>query len=110
MDAFDFFKTYHRMCSHYIDCSNCPLDGCTNIENWSDEVAAKNIPLVEQWGKEHPTKTRASIIEKMFPDVLRLDNETPAICPSSYYDGRCPYGKIDCFTCRKRFWSEEVKD
>lgn len=58
MDVIEFVKQRNRMCDYYIDCNDCPAsyyDECSSIN-----VISKLVPIVEQWAKEHPVKTRQS--------------------------------------------------
>ncbi len=58
MDAVEYVKQRERMCDYYIDCDDCPAgyyEGCSSLDRISELV-----PIVEQWSKEHPVKTRQS--------------------------------------------------
>ena len=56
MDAVEYVKQRERMCEHYVHCGDCPVgdyQGCTSLNEIPNLV-----PIVEQWAKEHPVKTR----------------------------------------------------
>lgn len=79
IDAIEYVKQRNRMCDYYVNCNDCPAslhEGCSSLESVSELV-----PIVEQWAKEHPVKTRQSEFLKMFPHP-RLDrNGCLMICP-----------------------------
>lgn len=79
MDAVEYVKQRERMCGYYTNCNDCPAvyyEGCSSLNGVS-----KLVPIIEQWAKEHPVKTRQSEFLKMFPHP-RLDrNGCLMICP-----------------------------
>lgn len=114
MDALDFLKTYHRMCDSYEDCHKCPLRGCSDIGDWSNKIAAKNIPLVEQWGKDNPIKTRQTAFLENYPNALLDCDGYLNICPQEIEkDTPCPYKSAlgeafyGCAECHRNYWGKE---
>lgn len=69
MDAVKYVKTLHRLCKSQDGCSECVLeseDGCIAAASRYDKNA---VPIVEQWAKDHPVKTRQSEFLKAFPNA-----------------------------------------
>lgn len=105
MDAVVYGKTLLRMCKSHPACGGCPLqskDGCM-AEIFGD--VEKAVPIVEQWAKDHPIKTRQSEFLKMFPNVPMRDDVID-ICPATVVKGlknaeHCNH--ILCKDCRKTF-------
>lgn len=104
MDAVEFIKARDRMMR---------VKGqAPNVEYGRRRSAEEVVPIVEQWAKEHPIKTRQSELLKMFPKA-RLDTSgVLRICPSEMIDGcrykernACPYDD-----CRREFWLQEVDE
>ena len=65
MDAVEYVKQRERMCDYYVNCGDCPADDygeCTSLNEIPNLV-----PIVEQWAKEHPVKTRQSEFLKQWP-------------------------------------------
>lgn len=111
MDAVEYAKQRERMCNYYGDCDACPAQkiiGCATIAKISQMV-----PIVEQWAKEHPIKTRQSEFLKMFPNASVGYNGTLVICPSQA-DTKAVAGCIrserNCDKCKRDFWLAEIKD
>ena len=117
MDAVEYVKQRERMCDYYSDCDKCPAKEvvlCASITKISQMV-----PIVEQWAKEHPAKTRQSEFLKMFPNARIESDGMPSICPI-VVDKRC-YNKDDdalccfvrdeekCRKCRRDFWLKEIE-
>ena len=117
MDAIEYVKQRGRMCDYYGDCDKCPAKEvicCSSI----DEIP-NLVPIVEQWAKEHPVKTRQSEFLKMFPNARIESDGMPSICPI-VVDKRC-YNKDDdalccfvrdeekCRKCRRDFWLKEIE-
>lgn len=122
MDAFKFFKERERMCHSFTDsCVNCPAQKCRDCVPYSiQEVGEENlkelITIVEQWSKDHPVKTRQDIMLAAFPGV-EVDKEgilylSPCKVDKNYRtaDGYCAIGSINCYECRKNYWTQEVED
>ena len=118
MDAVEYVKQRERMCDYYGDCDKCPAKEvicCSSI----DEVP-KMVPIVEQWAKEHPVKTRQSELLKLFPN-MKIDDDTGTLCmcpmnfnPETYKDkDKCfcihMRDDIHCAECRRDFWLKEIE-
>lgn len=118
MDAINFIKTMQRMCLAFqgSNCENengeyCPLRSfiCDLNEVPAEEMETI-VSKVEEWGKAHPARTKASNFKKVFPNVVCFDDGTPDICPASFNDGMCPEKKKACADCKKRFWNTEIQE
>lgn len=113
MDAVVYGKTLLRMCKSHPACGKCPLQskyGCM-AEIFRD--VEKAVPIVEQWAKDHPAKTRKSEFLKMFPNAQMVNIER-TFC-IAYFDStkKCKEGIPSderCIACRYKFWNEEVPD
>jgi hypothetical protein len=84
MDAVKYVKTLHRLCKSQDGCFECILDskdGCIAAAN-RYEGYENAVPIVEQWAKEHPVKTRQSEFLKMFPNAKTMGGVI-AICPNA---------------------------
>lgn len=58
MDVVEYVRQRKRMCDYYANCGDCPAcdyEWCSSL----NEIP-KMVPIVEQWTKEHPVKTRQS--------------------------------------------------
>lgn len=113
MDAIEYVKQRERMCAYYVSCNYCPAgryNGCASLESVSNLV-----PIVEQWVKEHPVKTRQSELLKIFPEAEMIDDAYINICPvriSKKYkgdDGICRMTGMDCNKCKRDFWLKEIE-
>ena len=117
MDAVEYVKQRERMCDYYVNCGDCPA---SKYERCSSLNGIPNlVPIVEQWAKEHPVKTRQSEFLKMFPNARIESDGMPSICPI-VVDKRC-YNKDDdalccfvrdeekCRKCRRDFWLKEIE-
>lgn len=112
MNAVEYIKTLHRLCKSQDGCFECVLDsedGCIAAASRYDKNA---VPIVEQWAKDHPVKTRQSEFLKRFPnaDLTRLQpcmiekDKRPMWC-GKYAD----FGANGCCDeCRYAYWNEEV--
>ena len=113
MDAVEYVKQRNRMCDYYVHCGDCPVgdyQGCTSL----NEIP-KMVPIVEQWAKAHPVKTRQSEFLKMWPDAEIGDDGLPSIAPcqlnvellqcESQED--CEKRGV-CGECRCDFWLKEI--
>lgn len=111
MDAVEFLKERTRMCNFYMSrCMNCP----GNKVAYCATLCAKAIdlvPIVEQWSKEHPVKTRQSEFLKMFPNANLDDYGIPLIAPCDVYDEERKSGcwENGCDKCRHNFWLKEIE-
>ena len=110
MDAVEYVKQRERMCNYYTNCGDCPAgdyEGCSSLSGIS-----KLIPIVEQWAKEHPVKTRQSEFLKMFPNASVGYNGTLAICPSQA-DIKAVVGCVrserNCDKCKRDYWLKEIE-
>lgn len=114
MDAVEYVKQRNRMCDYYTNCTECPAgyyDGCSSLEGVSELV-----PIVEQWAKEHPVKTRQSELLKLFPEASILGDEYLNICPAQISNecrdketGGCYDSGMDCGKCKHDFWLKEIE-
>ena len=114
MDAVEYVKQRNRMCDYYVNCGDCPAsnyEGCSSLNG-----IPKMVPIVEQWAKEHPVKTRQGELLKIFPNA-KIDNAgTLCVAPcqlnvellqcESQED--CEKRGV-CSKCRCDFWLKEIK-
>ena len=113
MDAVEYVKALRRLCISQSGCNACQLNGKNGcIVSNMDKEAEKAVPIVEQWAKDHPVKTRQSEFFKMFPKAPMKDDVID-ICPATVVKGlknaeHCNH--ILCEDCRKTFWLMEVAD
>lgn len=113
MDAMEFIRERNRMCKHFRGCNQCPANGviCGTIGEVND--AERLVQIVEEWAKEHPRKTRQSVLLEQWPEA-RVDKDgVLRVCPS-FVGGDTPekYKCIcltDCSDCRREFWMQEVE-
>lgn len=116
MDAVEFLKERNRMCNFYTNgCKLCPAYKVKYCSTLCAE-AIDMIPVVEQWAKEHPVKTRQSEMLKLFPEDSILYNKYLNICPaqisSEYRDEEgdgCYDLRMDCNKCKHDFWLKEIE-
>lgn len=111
MTAVDFLKTVGRMCQTYKHCSDgCPMHSKNcDLMQTPVHLTEEIVQIVEQWGKDHPVKTRQSELLKMFP-YADMRDDIVNICPMKVNDHfRCDAPYTDCAECRKKYWLEEVK-
>jgi hypothetical protein len=112
MDAVEFLKERTRMCNFYMSrCMNCPGNKVAYCATLC-AAAIELVPIVEQWAKEHPVKTRQSELQKLFPD-LTLEDGWFCMCPKYVGQKECidgPVEKSTCDKCRRDFWLAEIKD
>lgn len=114
MDAVEYVKQRKRMCGYYVNCGDCPAcdyEWCSSLNG-----IPKMIPIVEQWAKEHPVKTRQSELLKLFPDASVLYDEYLNICPAQLSSecrdketGGCYDPGMDCGKCKRDFWLKEIE-
>ena len=114
MDAVEYVKQRERMCNCYNNCDDCPL-------GWYEECDSLNgvfqlVPIVEQWAKEHPVKTRQSEFLKMYPDTEMLESGCLNICPNllskeyrSEEANECNQPNFNCGKCKRDFWLKEIE-
>lgn len=101
MDAVKFiYEARRRYSEEGIVCS-------VLADSFTPENIVKDL---EEWCKEHQTKTRQSEFIKEWPDTALDCDGVVAIAPCTlskeHRDMNCDY--MDCAECRKAFWSQEV--
>lgn len=112
MDAVVYVKTLLRMCKSHPVCGGCPLkskEGCIAIMFGDMEKA---VPIVEQFAKDHPVKTRQSEFLKTFPNAPK-SGRVLDICPQNLNIDYMPPKRcenISCGACKTDYWNEEVTD
>lgn len=112
MDAVEYVKQRNRMCDYYANCDDCPafdLKGCSTMSS-----IVTMVPIVEQWAKEHPVKTRQSEFLKMWPDAEMIQgviNIHPCLLDNKEFieDGRCREKHGSCDKCKRDFWLKEIE-
>ena len=107
MDAIKFVKQLRRMNEQGVPKKRF-IYPCAGQETDSpEEVVAE----VEEWAKEHPTKTRQSEFLKHYPGArITIDGFLHA-CPMDVFsDTGVNCNARNCFECRKKFWLAEVED
>lgn len=110
MDAVEYVKQRERMCDYYVNCGDCPVGKYGRCASLNE--IPNLVPIVEQWAKEHPAKTRQSEFLKMFPNASVGYNGTLVICPSQA-DTKAVAGCIrserNCDKCKREFWLKEIE-
>ena len=121
MDAVEFLKERTRMCNFYMStCINCPGNKVAYCATLCAN-AIDLVPIVEQWSKEHPIKTRQSEFLKMFPNAQKSSNGVLDICPRKFEPEKYKSATPDkvcincdtvhwCDECCRDFWLTEIKD
>lgn len=114
MDAVEYVKQRDRMCDYYGNCGDCPAgnyEGCSSLKEIPNMV-----PIVEQWVKAHPIKTRQSEFLKMWQDAEIGDDGLPAVAPCQLNVEllQCESQKDCedrgvCGKCRHDFWLKEIE-
>lgn len=114
MDAVEYVKQRERMCDYYVNCGDCPAGNygrCASL----DEIP-NLVPIVEQWAKAHPVKTRQSEFFNQWPDAEISDDGLPSIAPCQLnvelIHGRTQTNCKDrgvCNKCRRDFWLKEIE-
>ena len=114
MDAVEYVKQRRRMCDYYVNCGDCPA--CDYEECASLNEIPNLVPIVEQWAKAHPIKTRQSEFLKMWPDAEIGDDGLPSIAPCQLNVEllQCESQKDCedrgvCDKCRRDFWLKEIE-
>ena len=113
MDVIEYVKQRKRMCDYYVACSLCPAGQCKGCASF-DEIP-NVLPIVEQWAKEHPVKTRQSELLRLFPEAEMIDDAYINLCPvriSKEYknnEGVCRMTGMDCNVCKRDFWLKEIE-
>ena len=113
MDAVEYVKQRDRMCDYYVNCADCPAsnyEGCACLNEIPNLV-----PIVEQWAKEHPVKTRQSEFLKQWPDAEIGYDGLPTVAPCQLNiellqcESRKDCEKRGvCGKCRRDFWLKEI--
>lgn len=120
MDAKEYILIATRMCNTFYGkgCDKCQSGSkpfcVATMSNKIAEHVDEAIELVEQWGKDHPVKTRQSEFLKMFPNapinrkdgILCID---PCAIDCTQKDNK-KYCNMTCTACRKDYWNEEVSE
>lgn len=113
MDAIKFVKQLRRMNEQGVPKKRF-IYPCAGQETDSPEEV---VTEVEEWAKEHPTKTRQSVFLERYPEAAISKDGAIAICPlaiSAAYrhgNGACNKSNSDtCADCKRQFWSAEVED
>ena len=114
MDAVEYVKQRNRMCDYYVNCDDCPVgdyQGCASIVE-----IPKLVPIVEQWAKEHPVKTRQSEFFNQWPDAEIGYDGLPTVAPCQLNIEllQCESQKDCedrgvCDKCRRDFWLKEIE-
>ena len=116
MDAIKFIKESKRMCKSFSDncaCAECPantgLQLC-KISRSYECSAEEKLSIVEEWAKEHPAKTRQSVLLEQYPNAKRDFSDILCICPAEIFgDTVCQEERASCSNCRHKFWMQEVE-
>lgn len=122
MDVVKFIEELNRMCKSFDrgdGCQMCPA--CDNelhcaVSAMSKLDAKEQVAIVEKWSKEHPRKTRQDVFLEQYPEAQLDAYGVLRICPvnisAEYRDkgGECLFLYSDCRDCRRKFWTEEVKE
>ena len=114
MDAVEYVKQRERMCDYYVNCGDCPAcdyEWCSSLNG-----IPKMVPIVEQWAKEHPVKTRMSEFFKQWPDAEIGYDGLPSIAPCQLDVRLLQRESQDdcedrgvCDKCRRDFWLKEIE-
>ena len=114
MDAVEYVKQRERMCDYYANCGDCPAsdyEWCSCLNEIPNMV-----PIVEQWAKAHPVKTRQSEFLKMWPDAEIGDDGLLSIAPCQLNVELLQCESQDdceergaCGKCRCDFWLKEIE-
>lgn len=107
MDAVEFIEAWDRMCKSCALCVDCPLDG-EMTDCFCGVETDTIVPIVEQWTKEHPIKTRQSVFLEQWPNAQVGDGLL--FCPkpvdTTYF---CCCASKSCSDCRREFWMQKVE-
>lgn len=125
MDALKFIEERNRMCDRYWqadgDCDDCPLvytRECNEMRNMVDDsgkAVGEVVEIVEKWSKQHPRKTRQSVLLEQYPEADLDTNGLALLCPmaisAAHRDGSgsCADPHRECEDCRREFWMQEVE-
>lgn len=113
MDALKFVRETNRMCKSFGNsCEDCPasdVSGCM-----VDQLYEEIVPIVEEWSKEHPRKTRQDAFLEQWPEAVVTDGGVLSLCPAALssshrkQNGRCGSPSASCDDCYREFWMQEV--
>lgn len=114
MDAVEYVKAVRRLCASHSDCDTCKLygnDGC--MFSFMEKEPEKAVRIVEQWAKDHPSKTRKNELLKMFPNA-NINSFTDTFCVAHFDKTKtckasAPTDEM-CEKCRDAYWNEEVSE
>ena len=119
MDALEFLREHQRMCDTQLNsgesCKGCKLGEIINrgtvCSVWCFKNPEKAIEVVEQWSKEHPRKTRQSVLLEQWPNCMMNGDGVVRMCPRNvdrmYV---CDLSNsVECPDCRRKFWMQEVE-
>lgn len=120
MDALKFIEERNRMCDYYNAKDAYPgCEGCPAFENTCSTsvrcVTEEYIAAVEQWSREHPRKTRQSVLLEQYPEADLDTHGLALLCPmaisADHRDDRglCADPDRECGDCRREFWTQEVE-
>lgn len=106
MDAVEYVKQCRRMMANDVQIRSV-------LGGWSAEAV---VEQVEQWAKEHPTKTRQNEFLKQWPDAEIGDDGYLSVAPCQLYkdmeekdeNGVC-CKNCGCAECRRDFWLKEIE-
>lgn len=99
----DILREWRRMCTEGMfgdvdSCDGCPLDGEVHggclIYEMSDREIDTVKERVDQWSKDHPEKTYATVFFEKFPDAdrdLQKEYAVPSVCLKKVFGyAHCP--------------------
>ena len=111
MDAVEFLRDFRRMCSsHRGTCTGCKLEGAQCGPKGKDCNHEKLIRVVEEWGKEHPVKTRLSEFLKLFPNASVQAGGCPDFCITEFDSTVICKDGEGCLECKKKFWLTPIEE
>lgn len=98
-------------------CEKCPLGAGSETNNYPCYYLLQRFPdkaneIILKWCEEHPVKTRQSEFLKMFPNVIRFENNNiiaikPCDVDKDYAIFPCA---LTCEECFKEYWLAEVEE
>lgn len=105
MDVSVFFKELKRMCQS-LGCKDCPIRGSNGkCRVLNPGNIGEVVPIVEQWSKEHPQKTRLDDFKEKYPNANLDEHGVPECCCAKLgYVRNC--GKTTCEEC----WNMPLED
>lgn len=112
MDAVKYLEERKRMCGSYTNmCDGCGFGKAPKCNNTEDYNPEKAVAIVEKWSKEHPVKTRQSVLLESYPNAKKGSNGILMASPC-YFDenvkNRCKQYDT-CADCQKEYWLAEVE-